>query len=337
MKKCRICGLPETYTGISFDDSGKCNYCSFFEEHKEFITNYDSLEKIFVKKVESAKEKAKITNSKYDCLVGFSGGKDSTYIIYQLIHKYNMRVLAMTFDNGFGTDYGRNNIENALKKLDVDHITVRMNDEKLRKSYRLCVNMMHNFCSVCFHYMHYYSYMYAMQNNIPVIVNGRTIGQILQTALTTELMEPFETAHNLLDYEHQMFLGLERRNARIGKLDYLSEANVEAVSYFAYHKVSEEETMRFLEEKIGWERPSHGIPHADCWAHSMAENMSICKRGFPIRMGELAVLVRMGDMTLEEKERILLEDMELYGEISIDKQERFYERINDAGTKQSEG
>ena len=95
----------------------------------------------------------------------------------------------VTFDNGFSTQYGKDNIKNALAKLDVDHITFSMNDEILRKQYSMCVKMMKNFCSVCFHNMHYYSYLFAHQNNIPMIVNGRTIGQILQCADSTDRIE----------------------------------------------------------------------------------------------------------------------------------------------------
>lgn len=94
-----------------------------------------------------------------------------------------MRVLAFTFQNAFSTEYGKRNIENALQKMPVDHIAFTMNDEELRKAYTFSVKFMYNFCAICFHYMHYYSYLFAGKNGIPLIVNGRTKGQILQTAL----------------------------------------------------------------------------------------------------------------------------------------------------------
>ncbi|MBQ2802177.1 MAG: hypothetical protein IJF03_12425 [Lachnospiraceae bacterium] len=328
MKKCKKCGLNETYTKITFDEKGICNYCNFYEKHKSELHDEAALELKFQEKVERAKEKAKENKAKYDCLVGFSGGKDSTYIIYQLAKKYQMRVLAFTFDNGFSTQYGKDNIANALSKLNVDHITFSMNDEILRKQYSMCTKMMKNFCSVCFHNMHYYSYLFAHQNKIPMIVNGRTIGQILQTADSTDRIEPFETSKNLKDFEHQMFGGLEEKAEKSGKTEYLKEINdIEAVSYFAYHKVSEEETMRFLEENIGWQRPKGVSGHADCFAHAMAEYMSIQKHGHPVRTGELAVLVRMGEMSIEEAEEILEKDRKNFQELSLEEKERFYQRI----------
>ncbi len=328
MKQCKKCGLPEHYTDIRFNDEGVCNYCEFYEAHKDVLEDRASLERQFTQKMEAAKAKAKSAGAKYDCLVGFSGGKDSTYIIYQLKETYGMRVLAFTFDNGFSTEYGRHNIENALSKLNVDHISFSMNDEKLRKQYAACVKLMHNFCSVCFHYMHYYSYLFAGQHNIPLIVNGRTSGQILQCADSTRGIEPFESSCHLKDFEYQMFHGLEERADRAGRMDYLKDIEAEAVSYFAYHDVSEEETMRFLEEKIGWVRPQGVSGHADCFAHAMAEHMSIEKRGFPIRAGELAVLVRRGKLTKEESQEILKKDYESFQEVSQETKDKFFQRIS---------
>lgn len=328
MIKCTKCGLDETYTRIKFNKNNICNYCQFFEKYKDELNNEENLELKFQEKVERAKEKAKKNKAAYDCLVGFSGGKDSTYIIYQLIKKYHMRVLAFTFDNGFSTPYGKDNISNALSKLHVDHITFSMNDAALRKQYSMCVKMMKNFCSVCFHNMHYYSYLFAHQNKIPMIVNGRTIGQILQCADSMDRIEPFETSKNLKDFEHQMFAGLEEKAEKSGKVEYLKEiSDIEAVSYFAYHKLSEEETMKFLEEHIGWQRPKGVSGHADCFAHAMAEYLSIQKHGYPVRRGELAVLVRAGEMTMEEAESILEKDRQSFQEISLEEKERFYQRI----------
>ena len=327
MRFCSECGLPETYPGIRFHEDGSCNYCTFYKERREFLENRELRKKLFIEQIEKAKRIARETNAPYDCIVGLSGGKDSTYIIWQMKHTYGMRVLAVTFQNGFHTEYGRENIENALKKLNVDHITVRMQDEALRKQYRKCVSMMKNFCSVCFHYMHYYCHQIAGKYGIPLIVNGRTRGQILQTALEERGIEPFEISENLQQFEYQMFGRLVEKSAQRKNMDYLEEVTVTSLSYFAYHDVSEEETMQFLEETIGWKRPAHGIPHADCWAHSMAEHLSIVKRGYPIRTGELAVLVRSGELSKEEAAELLKKDYEAYQEIPEESKKRFYDRI----------
>lgn len=328
MNYCKKCGLPENYQGISLDENGICNYCHFYEEHKASLSDYDALETFFQSRVDAAKEEARRRGSRYDCLVGLSGGKDSTYIIYQMKHKYGMRVLAFTLDNGFSTEYGHENIQNALAKLNVDHIRIATNEETLRQYYSKSVKLLHNFCSVCFHLMHYYSYLLAQQNNIPLIVNGRTRGQVLQGAAAKRGIEPFEISHSLKEFEYQMFGKLVDKLDGHSCIDLLHDAHAEALSYFMYHKVSEEETMAFLEKTIGWKRPGHGIPHADCWAHALAEKMSLEKHHYPVRTGELAVLVREGDLTKEEAGAILEADRKHYETADPALMERFHKRIS---------
>lgn len=327
MRYCERCGLPENYPGIRFNEEGICNYCGFYEKNREFLEDKEKRKGLFEKQIELARKKAAESGAPYDCIVGFSGGKDSTYIIWQMKHTYGLRVLAVTFQNGFHTEYGRNNIEIALDKINVDHLTVRMKEEELRKIYSKSVSVLKNFCSVCFHYMHYYCHEIADRLGVPLIVNGRTKGQILQTALDERGIEPFQLSHNLREFEYQMFGELSERLAQRGRVDYLEHAAVTSLSYFAYFDVSEEETMEFLEKELGWIRPKSGIPHADCWAHAMAENFSIKKRGFPIRTGELAVLVRAGELPKELARVMLKEDYEHYKTADKELSDRFYERI----------
>lgn len=327
MRYCEKCGLPETYPGIHLNEQGSCNYCEFYEANREKIENKETRERMFREQIELAKARAKENNAPYDCVVGLSGGKDSTYIIYQMKKTYGLRVLAVTFQNGFHTEYGRNNIENALQKLNVDHITVRMQEDDLRRMYRMSLNFMKNICGVCFHYLHYYCHQIAGKYGIPLIVNGRTKGQILQTACSERGIEPFELSHNLRQFEYQMFGKLSEKLAERKKVDYLEDLEVTSLSYFAYHDVTEEETMAFLEKAIGWVRPESKIPHADCWAHQIAENLSLVKRGYPIRTGELAVLVRCGELTKEEASAMLEKDREQYAFVDPELKERFHKRI----------
>lgn len=331
MTYCKNCGLPETYPGIHLDEEGTCNYCHFYEDNKEIIEDKETRLRQFEEQIALAKKKAKETGAPYDCIVGFSGGKDSTYIIWQMKYTYGMRVLAVTFQNGFHTEYGRNNIDNALEKLNVDHITVRMREDELRKMYSKCVSLLKNFCSVCFHFMHYYCHDIAGRMGIPLIVNGRTKGQILQTAADEKGIEPFNISHSLRQFEYQMFGNLVDKVAKRGTLDYLDDVEVTSLSYFAYHDVTEEETMAFLEKELGWVRPKSGVPHADCWAHPMAENFSLEKRGFPVRTGELAVLVRSGELTKQEAAEMLDEDRRRYSAVDPELSERFYGRIRRKG------
>ena len=91
MNYCKNCGLPENYRGISIGADGVCNFCNFYEEHKERLRDREGLEAFFRERAEAAKEEAARRGSRFDCIVGVSGGKDSTYVTHQLQKKYGMR------------------------------------------------------------------------------------------------------------------------------------------------------------------------------------------------------------------------------------------------------
>ncbi len=327
MDKCIKCGLPGHYQGITLNENHVCNYCEFYETHKETFSNFDALEKQFEEEVENAKKKAAERGAKYDCITGLSGGKDGAYITYQLQHKYGLRVLTYTLDNGFSTDFGRKNVEILLDKLDVEHIWVNVRDSTLRQFYSASLKLIKNFCSVCFHFCHYYSHLLASQYEIPLIVNGRTRSQILQSADQIRGIEPFHIARDLKSFEYQMFKRLVDKLEHNSCIDFMPDHEITSLSYFMYHDISDEEKIDFLEKNLGWIKPESKVPHADCWAHPVAEYYSIKKNGYPVRTGELAEMVREGKMELHQAKREYLEDWNTYQDLDPQLEQRFMNRI----------
>ncbi|WP_297425301.1 hypothetical protein [Clostridium sp.] len=332
MKTCKKCNLPETYNNIIINSDGVCNYCNFYDEHKNELTNFNELEKKFVEKLEQAKIKAKENGARYDCLVGISGGKDSSYIVYQLKNKYNMRVLAFNYDNGFCTEYMDNNVKNLIEKLDVDFIKFTAKDSFLRKNYSMAVGAMKNFCLVCGHYVHYNSFLTAYEKKIPIIINGRTRGQVLQLATSTTMLEPYENPSCLREFEYIMRNMVDEKILKQIEqamfVDYLDDVRVESLSYFMYHPYNEDSIKDFLEEKIGWERPKDGVKHPDCWAHSLAEHFFLQQNNFPFVTGDIAVSVREGLITREEAMKIMKEEEQEFKNINTEVVERFKKRIS---------
>jgi len=106
---------------IYFDQYGQCNYCKSFiskikNKKKE---NIDSL----IKLIRNNKNK---NNSKYDCIVGLSGGVDSSYTLVKVVES-GLRPLAVHMDNGWNSELAQNNIENIVKILNVDLYTNVLN------------------------------------------------------------------------------------------------------------------------------------------------------------------------------------------------------------------
>ncbi len=113
---------------ITFDENGYCNYCTeaidLLNQQKQQIET-QKLEELFNKIKKDCKD------DPYDCLVGVSGGLDSSYIIY-LGHKYGLRMLGLHIDDGLDTETAKKNIRNLCEKAQVELINVRPDPQQYR-------------------------------------------------------------------------------------------------------------------------------------------------------------------------------------------------------------
>jgi glutamine---fructose-6-phosphate transaminase (isomerizing) len=114
IKRCTICILPVTTPFINFDGKGVCNYC---RDHQPFT--YQGKEAL-MKLVEPFRSK----KGEADCLIGFSGGRDSSYGLHLLKTELGLNPIAYTFDWGMLSDLGRQNAARVTGKLGVEHIIV---------------------------------------------------------------------------------------------------------------------------------------------------------------------------------------------------------------------
>tara|TARA_B100000427_G_C15496580_1_gene590079 strand:- start:91 stop:1917 length:1827 start_codon:yes stop_codon:yes gene_type:complete len=114
LKRCTKCILPETMPYISFDDKGVCNYCNNYQ-----LRNVPKKKEILFDLVE------KYRRSKgNDCIVPFSGGRDSCYSLHLIVKELKLKPIAYTYDWGMVTDLGRRNISRMCSKLGVENIIV---------------------------------------------------------------------------------------------------------------------------------------------------------------------------------------------------------------------
>jgi len=122
LKICTRCIIDSNVPDVSFNDDGICNYCSEYLEKSSFVlkmtpeTRQAELEALLKKVKRNGKGK------KYDCVVGVSGGVDSSWALVQIV-KLGLRPLAVHMDNGWNSEASQNNIENLVKRLGVDLFT----------------------------------------------------------------------------------------------------------------------------------------------------------------------------------------------------------------------
>jgi N-acetyl sugar amidotransferase len=132
---CTKTVMDTTDPDITFDENGVCNYWyEFFEKQKKMPSAEKMLE-YHEEVLQKIKEKGK--GKKYDCIIGLSGGADSSYLAY-IARKWGLRPLLVHFDNGFNSEAAVSNIENIVRKLDCDYKAFVMDWEEfkdLQRSY----------------------------------------------------------------------------------------------------------------------------------------------------------------------------------------------------------
>jgi N-acetyl sugar amidotransferase len=115
---------------ITFDKNGVCNYYyEYFEEEKKRVLKGEAGKIKFNKYIEQLKQAGK--GNKYDCILGVSGGVDSTYLAY-IAKQQGLRVLCVHFDNGWNSELAVKNIENIVSQLGFDLETYVINWDEFR-------------------------------------------------------------------------------------------------------------------------------------------------------------------------------------------------------------
>jgi len=118
---CTRCVMDTTACDITFDEQGVCNYCTEYLEKlaaaKATVADHQAHREKFIAKV-----KADGRGKEYDCIVGVSGGVDSSYALYLAVHS-GLRPLAVHLDNGWNSELAAHNIASMVKHLGVDLYT----------------------------------------------------------------------------------------------------------------------------------------------------------------------------------------------------------------------
>jgi asparagine synthetase B (glutamine-hydrolysing) len=126
LKRCTKCILPETFPFIEFDERGVCNYCHNYK--KQHVKGQDELKKVA--------DKYRRKDGHADCLVPFSGGRDSSYALHYVVKELGLKPIAFSYDWGMLTDLARRNQARMCGNLGVEHILVSADIRKKRSYIR---------------------------------------------------------------------------------------------------------------------------------------------------------------------------------------------------------
>jgi N-acetyl sugar amidotransferase len=121
--------MDETIPEIEFDEAGICNYCDLHDRLCSAFPLGEEGKKYFESLIQRIKKEGE--GKKYDCIIGISGGTDSTYLLH-LAKQYRLRPLAVNLDNGWHSEIAVANIHKTLNKLSIDLDTYVVDYEEMK-------------------------------------------------------------------------------------------------------------------------------------------------------------------------------------------------------------
>ena len=301
-KICKKCVCDDSISSLKLDKNGICQFCKI---HDEMEKEYPLNEKSFSNLLEICK-KIKIDgiNKKYDCIVGVSGGKDSSYLLYLVKEKLELRPLAVHYDNGFDSDASVSNILKVCDKLDVDLETKVADWEKFknitRAFFKAGVSDPDTPTDVgIFKTM----YEIAYKEKINYVFNGHSF--------RTEGIEP-------LDWTYMDGLYVKNINKKFGygslekfdnfeildliKFNFLR--GIKTILPLNYIKYEEKEVIKVLQDNFDW--INYGGHHYESLLTKFVVSYYLPKKfGIDRRRTGLSALVRSNQMNRSEALEIL--------------------------------
>jgi N-acetyl sugar amidotransferase len=247
--------MDTTDPEIEFNNNGVCNHCTASEINMQKMWFPNEEGKVKFDKIVNT-IKANSRNDEYDCIIGLSGGADSSYLAYILKDQYpDFRILAVHVDGGWNSELAVANIERIVKKLDIDLYT-KVVDWKEMKDLQLSyfksqlanqdVPQDHIFFSTL--------YSVASQHNIKYFLSGGN--------LATESILPAAWGHDAMDSRQLMaiqkrFGSLKFKDYKIlsffkGNIFYPYVKRMKIVRPLDFFPYKKKEAIKILEKEIDW-------------------------------------------------------------------------------------
>jgi N-acetyl sugar amidotransferase len=301
-QKYKICSktvMDTTDPDIYFDEQGISNhYYSYYSRVKNRIEQgVDSKIKLDglidqIKRVGKDKE--------YDCIVGVSGGTDSTYVAYKCI-ELGLRPLAVHFDNGWNSELAVSNIEKTLKKLEIPLLTYVIDWQEFSD---LQVSFLKSSTPdleiPTDHAIFALLYEIAAKHNIKYIMNGMNF--------RTESIMPSAWSYGHIDWKYIKSMHRKFAKTRLSayphfsftKLLYYSFIKkIKFVSILNYMHFNKEEAQKFLADKLEW-RDYGGKHHESVYTRIIQTYILPKKFNIDKRRAHLSNLILSGQITREE-------------------------------------
>jgi predicted PP-loop superfamily ATPase len=306
MQRCTKCILPASFPGISFAEDGVCSICRDFAEQGTPTSSSKHLSELLSKTIETSKSK----KARYDAVVAFSGGKDSTFLMYVLKEKFDLKLLAVTFDNGFLSEACSDNMRNVVTALNVDHTIIKYRQNDLNQMFLASAlspiypdhltKFGSGVCISCIRMVMTAALRTAVEKQIPMVMLGNSPGQLLRSdeeliyqdnkipfALRRQLFAKLAEELGPWAYDYLMLTAEEYRTS---PFPYL----ISPLPILGY---DEKEIYRTIAE-LGWSKPKDVDPNStNCRLNAFGIVMHKNLYRFHPYDYEMSQLVRLGSMS----------------------------------------
>lgn len=317
LKRCSHCVLPETHESIIFDEEGVCNVCHQIEYKKERID--------WEKRRQELDELISVYKSKntYDCIVPFSGGKDSTWTLYFLVKKCGLKPLVVQFDHGFMRPNLRENNERTFKKLGVDVLSFRPNWQVVKKVMLESLKRKGDFCWHCHTGIFAYPMQIAVKFKIPLIIWGEPSAEYTSYYSYDQSEEVDERRFNRfinLGITAEDMVGMLDGSVTLRDLDpfrYPPLKDLRAISYRSiclgsYIPWDVKKQMAIIKKELEWHGdkvegvpPGYDYEKIECFMQGVRDYLKFLKRGFARVTHLTGIDIRNGRISRESAMKLV--------------------------------
>ena len=300
--ECASCGLPAHHPDSDIDETGLCALCRQRDRFEAVTSRYFESPGDF-----DALLAEKPRTAPFDCMLLYSGGKDSSYVLHRLAER-GLNVLAFTFDNGHISAAAFENIRRQTEALGATSVIQSLDD--MDELFVESLNSDATVCTGCFRALTAQSTRLAADFGIDLILTGLSRGQIMETKLQKLIeqgvTEVPEIEKRLVAMRRAYHISTDRANALVDT--DLSDIDFEAIQfidYFRYDPSGPDEVRRYLASVDDhWRAPKDtGFCSSNCMINDIGICTHIREKNYHNYAAPLAWDLRLNLLDRESLER----------------------------------
>lgn len=319
LRRCSRCVMPETQEIITFDEQGVCSTCRNIDVKHQSV-DWEKKEKEFVALVDQYRGKYA-----YDCIIPFSGGKDSTYTAWALVRKYKLKPLIVSFDHHLLRPRTLENRERTLRLLGVDFHSIRPDWHLVKRTMRVALErkgdiLWYQHCGIFS-----YPMQVAVKYRVPLVIWGEPSADYASYYGFDESEEVDERRFNMfinLGITAEDMLGMLNEHPKFKdqqttlrdmapymypKRDDLRAIQCRSVCLGSYAPWDVKKQSAKIKEELGWQGddvegvpPEYNYEKVEDMMQGVQDYLKFIKRGYG-RMSHLASIdIRNGRLTRDK-------------------------------------